>query len=277
MDPTHRDPEFRRPPVIETVLGVQFQPLTRLNVAHVGLYWDLIRGAYPSVEQRSALEPDMEAFDAAPVVSGLKWKLSGRPEMPRTWFIADDSPSGQQLIQLQQDRFLQNWRRGSLSSQDYPRYSMNREQFGENFEQFLTFANREKLGDVLANQCEVTYVNHIMPRDGETIAELVQRCFDGIMPSPSDDFLPSVPESVGTRFAYRLPDNRGRLRVSLNPGVHLRESRQFLDFRLTARGAPETPTTDGVMAWLDLGHHWVVCAFKSLTTSALHEQWGLVD
>lgn len=276
MDLSYTEPEFRQPPVIETVLGVQFEPLTRLNIAHIGLYWNTIRQSYRLVEQRNALEPQIETFDSRATEAKLRWKISGQPELPRAWFISDASPSGQQLIQLQQDRFVQNWRRKSSLDQEYPRYRANSEQFRSAFESFLEFCRREQLGDVVPTQCEVTYVNHIWPLEGETIATLVHRCFNGLTCAPGDEFLPSVPESVHFGFSYELPDKRGRLRVSINPALSVPESRQFLDFRLTARGAPESPTMDEAMRWMDLGHHWVVCAFKSLTTPVMHKEWKLL-
>lgn len=276
MDLSHPEPEFRQPPVIETVLGVQFEPLARLNIAHFGLYWDTIRRAYRFVEQRSALEPRIEAFDTNQPEVGLQWKVSGRPELPRAWFISDESPSGQQLIQIQRDRFVQNWRRKSIDDQAYPRFSVNRKQFHSDFESFIEFVKREELGELAPKQCEVTYVNHIHPRESETIAELISRCFGSFMPAPGQEFLPRIPESVRTAFSYRLPNDSGRLHVSIGPAVSVKERRQLVDFRLTARGAPESATIEAVMNWMNLGHHWVVCAFKCLTAPGMHKEWELV-
>ena len=46
----HMLPDFNEPPVIETVLGLQFDPIESFNVPHFGLYWSKIRADYPTFD-----------------------------------------------------------------------------------------------------------------------------------------------------------------------------------------------------------------------------------
>lgn len=101
------NPKYNNPPVVETVIGVQFPELRGFHAAHFGLYWETIRDRYAKVENRPTLEPDRERFPRQPIP--LLPAIQALQRMPtnRVWFT-DTSDS--QLIQLQSDRFLFNWR-----------------------------------------------------------------------------------------------------------------------------------------------------------------------
>src|SRR5438874_10933045 len=53
---------FKRPPVIETVLGVQFDPLPAMTNAHLGLFWELLGAEWPHVTDVMAIEQQFERF-----------------------------------------------------------------------------------------------------------------------------------------------------------------------------------------------------------------------
>ena len=55
-------PKFKRPPVAETLLGVQFAPLRSFSIPHFGLYWARIRSDYPDQEMKPPLGPEVEEF-----------------------------------------------------------------------------------------------------------------------------------------------------------------------------------------------------------------------
>ncbi len=44
--------DFERPPAVETVLSVQFEPLPLLQTAHFGLLWNEFRMSFPKTEER---------------------------------------------------------------------------------------------------------------------------------------------------------------------------------------------------------------------------------
>ena len=66
-------PDFDSPPIVETVLSVQFEPLPLLNTAHLGLLWNEYRLTFPKSEDRPPLQPVVEQFPESPVARvGLK-------------------------------------------------------------------------------------------------------------------------------------------------------------------------------------------------------------
>lgn len=50
-------PDFDTPPVVETVLSVQFEPLPLVRPAHLGLLWNEYRSSFPKTEERPRWTP----------------------------------------------------------------------------------------------------------------------------------------------------------------------------------------------------------------------------
>jgi uncharacterized protein (TIGR04255 family) len=267
-EPVRQLPAFERPPVIETVLGVQFVPLERLSVIHFGLLWGRVREMYPQHQIQPALEPAFESFDVQPRNLGLKFEQVPEP-MIRCWLI---SHSNDQLIQLQRDRFVRNWRKTG-AGEVYPRYDRLRPSFVFDWERFLSFLHDNDLGVPEINQCEVAYVNHIEFDEnwgsfGQTpnVVNLLQR-------EMQSDFLPQ-PELFEMNFSYPLTDRKGRLRVSMQPVFSQPLGKEVLQFTLTARGKPGSSNLEDILQWFDIGHEWIVRGFADLTSPEMHKTWG---
>ena len=182
--------------------------------------WELIRDKFPDIEVRNLLAPQYETFDELTLTPGqFKWRMSDSPELPRAWYLGVDSHAGQQLIQIQRDRFLQNWRRDSLEEENYPSYQQNRSQFEGNFRRYVDFVNEHQFGRVDANQCEVTYVNRMIVPEERSFGEMIAEWFPILKGQPSDDFLSDRPEQANFGFSYRIEGTRGRLHISGRPAA----------------------------------------------------------
>ncbi len=60
-----RSPQFRRPPVVEVALSVQFEAVRALKAMHVGVFWDRhLRNLYPTAEEVPPLPSTIESFDS---------------------------------------------------------------------------------------------------------------------------------------------------------------------------------------------------------------------
>jgi hypothetical protein len=88
----------------------------------------------------------------------------------------------------------------------------------------------------------------------------------------SGNFLPAA-EVVQCAATFVMPDNQGRLRVALQPGIRLNDRKELLQLQLTARCLPRSSDRDTVFASLDLGHEWVVRGFADLTSEKMHKLW----
>jgi len=263
-------PDFRQPPLSEVVLSLQFDPLDRLKTPLIGILWNRFRERLPEIEEHPPLPQVVERFDG-PVPAKVDVVIEEKPPVPRVWFLA---PEKTELIQVQQDRFIHNWRKVT-GREPYARYETIREKFREEVAEFVSFLHEEKFAGININQCEVTYVNHITPsgtwhRHGELAAVLRQ--WSNL---PSGGFLPQA-EDVAVRSRYIIPDEAGkpvgRLHVVFQPAWRTTDNTPIFTMNLTARGKPLAVGIDGAFDFFDLGRRWIVKGFADLTTPTMQEK-----
>ena len=258
-------PEFARPPLVETVLSAQFEPLAEMGSAHFGVFWPRVRSRFSKTEEKLALEPVVERFNKSPFKRGPRVRFEtregARPE--RIWFVNEP---GTEMIQLQVDRFIKNWRKAG-EGDVYPRYErVVKPSFDRDFAEFKNFAKAESLGVIQMNQCEVTYVNHLVAGDlwqGWPEAAKIFSFLGGLSAGLEDG-----------SFVLRFPiawqgEQVGRLVVEIQPALRATDEKQMYVMNLTARGQVGAGTD-----FLDIGRRAVVMAFAELTTPAMHEVWG---
>lgn len=263
-------PRFRTPPVVEVVLGVQFDPLPGFRNAHLGAFWKSLGPDWPEVIDAPPLPPQFERFGETQTwaQAGARLTLTQGVDLR----LQMKNSSKNRMIQVQNGRLHFNWL--GHEGGEYPAYSQIRPAFQRTVAEFLEFLESESLDAPTPNQWEVTYLNHI-PKG--TVWE-----------SPSDwaDLFPSLPmprkspslvllESFGGEWHYEIPPHGGRLHVqarhgSTSPG----EGAEILLLNLTTRGPVSTwgALEDG----LDVGHNALVHAFKELTSSRAHAHWELM-
>jgi uncharacterized protein (TIGR04255 family) len=270
-------PNFENPPVVEVVLSIQFEQIARLRTAQMGLLWSKFRADFPKVEERAPIEPVIERF-GSPTGGrvGVRFEALDIPPLARVLFLND---AEDQLVQVQPDRFLHNWRK-TTGARVYPRYGTIREAFLRELGLFQEFLDQESIGPLRINQCEVTYVNHILRAgawDGHGDADKIFRVVGKPM---SERFLPPA-EDVGMQIRYVIRSDEssplGRLHVSIQPGWLKPDNAPMYALELTARGAPLGADVDGARSFFDTGHDWIVRGFKDLTTSTMHEIWRLTN
>ncbi len=112
-------PDFLKPPVVETVLGVEFAPLAGWDIRHFGLLWGLWQDEYPNFQVQPPLPPTEQPSPESEFARNVIVSILGiaGPSV-RAWYI---DASETQLLQIQEDRFIHNWRK-VLGSEVYPHY-----------------------------------------------------------------------------------------------------------------------------------------------------------
>lgn len=268
-------PDFARPPLDEVVLSIQFADLPLKNF-HAGLMWLKVRDRYPTVEEQAPISPAFETFGVlrpAPQMSEVQFMAADA--MIRYWFVSVD---GKQLLQLQRDRFIHNWRvRGP--EDEYPRYEPLRAAFESEILIFQDFLKEYGLGEIRCNQCEVTYINAIGPSEEiEDPNRDLDKIFTIWCERFSDDSLKHTERGRFTA-SYLMPNHvgdepLGRLHISAIPGVRQRDSMPVIRFSLTARGKPSDESVASALEWLDRGRASVVRGFAAVTTKRMHNLWG---
>lgn len=261
-------PDSSNPPVVETLLSAQFDRLSGLQTAHFGLYWNVVHDRYPRTEEHGELPSLVERFpeQAQPSV-GIQFQALEAPPTPRFWFVND---AGTELIQVQRDRFIKNWRKvGEEAS--YPRYERVRAGFDQDFIAFGEFVTTNHLGTIRLNQCEVTYINHIVAGEGWKSHEDIDKVFT-VWRQPTSSF-PGQAQDLAFRARFPIFEDNGsfagRLHITLQPVTRLTDGVPMFLLDLTARGISKD--TD----FYDLGRQWIVRSFAEITTPTMHEIWGM--
>lgn len=266
---------FDRPPLNEVVLSLQSELVKGFTTPYLGLFWSRIRDSYPETQTQPPLDPVVEQFEGAPKpASVMPFRVLETIETPRCWFL---TRGGQQLVQLQQDRLILNWRR--IEAGDvYPRYERLRPELERVANELVLFLEKEGIGSVVPNQCEVSYINHIEAAEWAQRGELHRvlsfwgRISETGLPDPED-------ATAALRFVIDEGGRKlGRLHVSVKSAARRSDGKPVLVLELTARGKPLSTDLKGALQFMDRGRDWIHKAFLALTSrEAQRDLWGLRD
>ncbi|GIW91114.1 MAG: hypothetical protein KatS3mg109_1546 [Pirellulaceae bacterium] len=263
---------YDRPPVVEVILGTQFELLSGFGNAHLGAFWKTLdQEEWPFVADAPPLLTELEEFTPeARWARGLRFQLSTTPVAR----LQITNRRRDRMIQVQNNCLHFNWiRQGGL---DYPRYACVREGFITTLKQFVGFVNHQGLGQFRPSQWEVTYLNHIpkgtvwhTPQDWDFFSLLRSvPVYDGLIAG----------ESFSGEWHFMIPDKRGRLHVRWEHGLKSdSEETELVVLTLTARGPLEGDQADlnMLLDGVDLGHRTVVEAFAKLMSEDANKYWGL--
>jgi len=256
-------PDYVKPPVVEVVCGVIFEPLPLLTTAHMGLLWQRFKDTYSHCKETQPLSPVIENFGDPQSAPQFPLSISGLPSflLPRIWF---ERPDARGLIQVQKDRFHHNWKKAE-ETDEYPHYKHVFDNFKNYLESFESFLSENHLGSVTPLQYEMTYVNHIPQGEGWNSSETIHEIFPDLdWRRNPDRFLPSF-EQINLSWAFVLPDKSGRLHMTISRGVRVKDQRPLLVFNITARGIGNDRSRAAMWRWFDIAHEWIVRGFTDVT------------
>lgn len=251
-------PKYDNPPVIETVIGVEFEPIHSWQIPHFGLFWSLIRSEYQECSVQPPLPDQVEKFGNERNV--LTINLNPHPNA-RCWFFDKNS---NWLLQIQNNRFLSNWKRNKSS---YPNYQGFYDRFEGEWNKFNNFLANENLGKPKLLQCEVSYINHIeVFTDFNNLTEI----FPVWAGYKKESFLPN-PEAVAINTVYIIPENRGRLYIAMQPVVRHSDIKTVIQLSVTAK--LKIASNQEMKEVISVAHEWVVKGFTDFTSDKIHESW----
>lgn len=263
-------PEFNSPPVVEVVVSVQFDE-PAISGPMLMLRWSQIRNRFPKYEEAPPIPLTIESFDG-PRDPGFEFQISDVLPIPR-FFMKDESET--EILQVQENMFGYGWRKLGPTD-DYPRYEKIISNFERELVAFQKFLSEEGLGDISPVQCEVTYVNLILPGEVWRSHSELGKIIPSVAPSLTENFLPLPEQSRYLTQYVILSDNglpQGRLYVSVEPGYLSGDSVPMYLMKLTARGTPGGTCNENVISAMDVWHEWIVRGFTTLTSPGMHEEW----
>jgi len=263
-------PEYDSPPVVETVLSAQFNRLQGYTNAHAGWFWkNYLDEDWVKISQEMRLDDQFERFGEeqkwVPRPRGVQFVPAEGTE--RTQIQSND---GERMIQVQDSRFIYNWRK---RDKGYPSFEKNLPQFKDNFEKFKKFSRDAQLGEIELNQWEVTYVNHV-PK-GELWQEL--KDWSNIFPSffiPARDTSELSLDNFNGSWRSVIKENCGRLYTQISRGKILSpDGPELIIIEITARGPITKENGISLEQGFDVGHEYIVKAFTEMTSEKAHSYW----
>ena len=270
--------KFDSPPVVETVLSVQFPPLSNFTNAHAGWFWkNYLDSDWDSIKQAPRIEDQFEQFGDERKwrpTSGFKLFTDTVPE--RHQIVRSDKA---RMIQIQDSRFIYNWKKFSGG---YPSYEILLPEFKDLFERYRQFVRDSQNPELEVNQWEVTYVNHFLrgelwntPEDWQNIFPWFATPAIGEL-SPSLAALRQKADGFQGDWHLTIGENLGRLHVSIK---HVRlvseNSPEAIALQLTARGPVLPEEGKDLYRGFDIGHCSIVESFRAMTSESAHSVWKI--
>jgi uncharacterized protein (TIGR04255 family) len=263
-------PEFARPPVVETVLGVHFEEFGQFRNAHLGAFWKTLPVGWTSVADAAPMPQQVEVFDGSKLGGrNLSVVFTNQPDLRLQIRNAADN----RMVQLQNGQLYYNWL--GHEGEECARYPAIRKEFDDVLARFERFAKDESLGELKPLQWEVTYVNQF-PKGTVWSSPADWRELFVSLPATSPGPAGTRLESFGGEWHYEIGDKRGRLHVKATHGRRAKPHHdEALTLTLTARGPVDASEPNPIGIGLDLGRETIVRAFRDLTSDAAHKFWGL--
>lgn len=238
-------------------MGVYVAPMRQLRQAHLGAFWDQIRDEFPRVED---LEPSASMPNPLDDQPTMSFTLEmGPPPIRRALFYSGDLV---EVLQVQGDRFVQNWRKVEPGT-EYPRYEPLRDRFTHRVAAFESVLNDAGVAQPAITMAEISYVNALEVENLADAFTLVApptslEGTGGATPRPEHyaarcNLISEKSEPVGALFIEASP---------MSVGYAL---------TLTVRG----PATDLSSAFelIRHGRSVLVRSFAEVTTPTMHERW----
>jgi len=259
--------DYREPPVDEVVIAVQFPPISDLTEDLLREFWKTIRDEYPIAEHQPRLEGPIEASGPQQPFTLQLAGTGGIQPQGRLWMISDTDDF---LVQAQNTRFIQNWRRRHAP---YSHFEEVHDRFWNNFNRFQSFLEDQRIAVPVAQQVEVAYINWI-----PQVAMV-----DFLLPAAETvitiDGTKQTPEEQNWNAKYLLRDAEGiivRLYVQCLPAIRPQSPEtRGTQLGLIYRAAREDGLTGTEIAdFIASGRVTIVETFTQITTPTMQQRWG---
>ena len=265
-------PEYKNPPINEVFIAIEFVPIVNWQSVYSGLYWASVKDSYPFTETHPPLPPSIEIQD-----DNIFANMPPRIEFVsansnRIWLLSPDKTN---LLQLQRDRFVVNWRQ-VVGDEAYPRFDQSvLPTFKTEFAKYKSFIENTVGGKVDVKSCELAYYNNlVMGVDWENIQDALSN-FSYFRKPTGSGYLPSL-ETINMSGVFKIPNSKGRLGFNIAHALRPKDMKQIIQFSLTARSNIEDSSDAGIARWLLNARECIVRCFTDLTTERAHERWGRI-
>ena len=249
---------YENPPIDEIVCGIRFDSLKQLQSAHFGILWQKFRPDFPKTEDQNLIGP----------VSEEDLGNSDKMPLPRVWLVHKNE---NELIQLQRNRFLHNWRKRRPDDK-YPGY----ETVVENFERYLShfeeFLLEENLGNLVVREYELTYIDLIPKGHGWENPSDLAKIFPNLLSRTRQSVLLNGVQGINWQTIFGLPNNVGQLIVSIRNAQRVSDDQPIIciEFKALSSGSYKP-----IRGWFNTAHNTITEFFSNLVNNEIQEKfWG---
>ena len=247
---------FKKPPLNEIVFQVAFPEIQGFGPTHIGLFWSEFRDTFPTIESA----PRIGLPGAFNIRSGVL------PDN-RVWLVHKDNS---QVIQIQDDRFMFNWRETG-ESDSYPGFDVLYPMFKTFFAQFVKFLEVENFRPKILTGFELQYINHIYQGvwDEWDDAGKVFPAFNWAG-NPK-----KMPPAKGFRHFVQCdrPNGLGELAVTIDSRTHKQSSEPLINFEIKVTAHQRELELDSLDDIFLPAHDELVDTLSSMTSHAVQKTW----
>lgn len=264
---------FDRPPVIETRIAVQFDPLIGFKVGHFGLFWQECLGTqdWRLLSDQPASAKDVERFGSKFLRPKVEAQEDDIPPISMRLSRTDNT----RVVQFQANKLTYGWNR---EKGPRPSYSEVKVEFGELFDRLVAFATKWDMGNVAVNFWELTYANKILPGNLWEKPADWHRVLPGIFPEEGPHVTGYEWSTFNGTWFFDIPPQMGRVRVRVQKAVANQTEEIVLLLVITARGEMGADGSPGATEWpsgLELGHQSAVRVFHDIASPEARQEWGV--
>lgn len=255
-------------------MSVQFAPPKGFGIAHLGVFWDILKEDFPNVTAVQPITPMVDDFGTEKrwFPQSFRLALSDSPDCRLQMTSADEC----WMCQIQQDRLAINWRR--REEKEYPRYSATWDSFSIAWQKLLSLLQTLKLEPAKPQLWELLYVNQIPKGELWSTPQQWPDVFPGLWGNKVKSVAGADLFGLIGQWVWQTPDGRARTIVEPKPG------KDVLFMTITTRGVVRAPdgaessrdanSSSEIKSGLDLGHSLIVSTFDEIISDAAKKIWG---
>lgn len=259
---------FGRPPVVETILGVQFAPIADFTASHYGWFWKKsLDSSWTKSQDAPRLPDQFEQFGDRQAWAAPALTVIPKLDPDRALFIhADDD----RVVQLQNTKLLYNWRKRENA---YPSFSVVLPEFERLLAEFASFLREADLEPTPHNQWELAYVNQVLKGTLWESSDDFAGIFPGLFGRTERRDGDAVLETASCATRHALAGGRGRVTAHAQQ-VRTADDQDALQVTLAARGPvlPGEPDRD-LASGLAIGHEALTRTFLALASDSALAHW----
>ena len=249
--------KYENPPINEIVCGILFDEIKGLQTGHFGTLWQKFKPDFTATGDHSPINPIPQEDS----------NNRGAFPLPRVWFVHRDD---NEVIQAQRNRFYHNWRRRRPDDK-YPGYETVIENFEKYLSSFQEFLAEEKLGNLVPNRYELTYINLISENAGWETLNSLEPIFPNFVSLKDRNKLLADIRGIDWQMTFGLPNDSGQLQLSIR-NVRRADDRHLLQIEFTAFS---NELYNPMRNWFDSAHEAIIDVFSDMMSDEIQYQfWG---